>query len=132
MNRFVIAGAPCSGKSSFVRATAQPGDLIYDYDDLHRALSGLGSHQHLASIRPYVLAARDAIFHQLEAHGQQSAFVITSSPRRAEVEALANRLSAELVLLSVSLADAHQRADLDERPEVWHAYIENWFKNSDF
>jgi hypothetical protein len=44
------------------------GDLIFDYDTVHMALSGRSSHDHDPSIRPYVLAAREAIYRELIAH----------------------------------------------------------------
>lgn len=132
VKRLIIAGAPCAGKSTYLREHAEPGDLVYDFDTIHQSLSLAGSHVHLDAVRPYVLSARDAIFAQLETHLQQPFLVITSSPRKAEVEALAARLSAEIIFLDVSLDEAHLRADLDSRPEVWHSYIRNWFSNSDF
>ena len=130
-DRFIVTGAPCSGKSTFARESADPGDLIYDYDLIHGALSGQGDHDHLDSIRPYVIAARDAVFDQLESHKQQGAYIITSSPKVAEWEALSDRFDAEIVYLEVDLSEAHRRADLDGRPEIWHSYIENWFDSTD-
>jgi len=130
--RLIVCGAPCAGKSTYLREKFEPGDLVYDFDTVHQALSGLGSHLHSDAIRPYVIAARDAIFAQLEAHQQQPFIAITSSPKKAAVQALADRLAAEVVFLEVSAVDAHERADLDSRPEVWHSYIDNWFRNSDF
>lgn len=129
--RIIIAGPPLAGKSTYAREQAAPGDLIYDYDLIHQALSGLENHDHRDEIRPYVIAARESIFEQLEAHSSQSAFVITSSPKRAEIEQLSQRFGAEIVFLQVDQEEAHRRADLDHRPEKWHTFIENWFKNTD-
>jgi len=131
MSRFVVAGAPCAGKSSYVRANAQRGDLIYDYDTLHGALSGQGDHQHLASIRPYVLAARDAVLAELFARKQQPAWVITSTRSQAELTTLSERLGAEIVFLEVEQAEAHRRCIAAGRPDEWHGYIDDWFAESD-
>lgn len=131
MNRFIVCGAPCAGKSTFVAENAPRGDLVYDYDTLQMALSQCGSHDHLQAIRPYVIAAREAIFEQLEAHPSQGAWIISSSPRKAEIHALAERLGAEIEFLEVSREEAHARADLDSRPAEWHDYIENWFEIAD-
>ncbi len=129
--RVIVAGAPCSGKSTWVRRSAQVGDLIYDYDTLHQALSGQPSHRHLDAIRPYVLTARDAILADLEAHEDQPAWVITSTHRAEELRTLAERLGAEVVLLSVERDEAHARCDGDGRPDEWHTYIDNWFDRTD-
>ena len=131
MNRFVVAGAPCSGKSSYVRAHARPGELIYDYDTLHQALSGQAAHQHDPGVRSYVLAARDAILADLAAHQQQPAWVITSTRSSAELSALQERLAAEVILLLVTPEEAHQRCTAADRPEAWHTYIDNWFAETD-
>lgn len=129
--RFVVAGAPCSGKSTYVQEHARVGDLIYDYDTLHQALSGQASHQHLDTIRPYVLAARDAILADLEAHKEQSAWVITSTPRARDLRALSDRLGADVVLIEVDRDEAHRRCDAAGRPTQWHGYIDHWFDESD-
>lgn len=129
--RYIVAGAPCSGKSTFVGERAQRGDLIYDYDTLHQALSGQASHEHLYKIRPYVLKARDAIFDELEAQKRQAAWIITSTHRSAELRAMRDRFNAEVVLLVVDRDEAHRRCDADARPAAWHKYIDNWFDGSD-
>ncbi len=129
--RVVLAGAPCSGKSTFVRDRVQAGDLVYDYDTLHMALSGQASHAHDPAIRDYVLRARDAVFDDLEAHPSQPAWVITSTRRQDELIALQERFGAEVVLLAVGQDEAHRRCDADGRPEAWHTYIDNWFERTD-
>jgi len=131
MSRYIICGAPCAGKSTFVRERFKPGDLIYDYDSLHTALSGCESHEHLNAIRPYVIAARDAIFNQLESHTKIGAWVITSSSQVKVIEWLADRFQAEIIYLSVDESEAHRRAEVDKRPESWHDYINSWFQRSD-
>lgn len=130
-NRKIVAGAPCSGKSTYVKDNATYGDLIYDYDTLHQALSGLDSHIHSLLIRPFVLAARDEIFRQLEAHKDQSAYVITSSRKTSEIEGMAKRLDASIVFIDIERGEAHRRASNDYRPNAWHEYIDNWFNESD-
>ena len=129
--RYIVAGAPVSGKSTFVKESANAGDLIYDYDTLHQALSGQGAHNHLKEIRPYVLTARDAIFDDLEAHANQNAWVITSTRKLGELNLLSERFGAEIILMEVSQDEAHKRADFDGRPAEWHDYIDNWFDDND-
>lgn len=129
--RYIVAGPPCAGKSSFVRWAAIAGDLIWDYDLVHQALSGLDLHQHLDAIQPYVLDARRAVYDTLEAHGEQAAWIITATRKTAELEALRDRFQAEVVLLAISQEDAHARCMADRRPEAWHGYIDDWFRDTD-
>lgn len=129
--RFIIAGAPCAGKSTYVRDRARAGELVYDYDTLHQALSGQESHEHLDEIRPYVLAARDLIFSQLATDKERGAWIITSTRKQAELDRLAETLGAEVIFLPVDQAEAHRRATADNRPAAWHTYIDDWFRESD-
>lgn len=129
--RYIVAGAPLSGKTTFVRQHASVGDLIYDYDTIHQALSGQPTHRHLESMKPYVFAARDGVFNELAANHDQAAWIITSTHRSAELRALKERFRAEVVLLSVNSQEAHKRSDEDGRPAEWHGYIDAWFDNSD-
>lgn len=39
MKTLVIHGAPCSGKSTYVRENAKPGDIIFDYDEIANTLT---------------------------------------------------------------------------------------------
>ena len=129
--RMIVAGAPCSGKSTYVRQKMNRGELVYDYDILHSALSLQESHQHLDEILPYVLAARDAIFAELEANKSQAAWIITSTRKNAELETMRERFGAEVLLLEISRDEAHRRCDADQRPDAWHSYIDNWFDQTD-
>ncbi len=131
MKRFVVAGPPCSGKSTYVAERAQPGDVVYDYDTVHQVLSGLAAHQHDQRIRPYVLAARDAVLNALANAPDQAAWVITSSPKSAELRRLQGMLDADVILLSVNREEAQKRAEDDNRPPEWNGYIDNWFDSTD-
>lgn len=131
MSRFVVAGSPCSGKTIYVREHMQAGDVVYDYDTMHQALSGQASHQHDQRIRPYVLAARDTVLDMLSNAPEQAAWIITASPRMAELQSLQSKLGAELILLEVTREEAHRRCDSDGRPAEWHGYIDRWFADTD-
>jgi len=131
MTRTIVAGPPCAGKSSYCAENAQSGDLVYDYDLVHGALSLQPSHQHDARIRPFVLAARDAIYTELENEPDQPAWIITSTRKASELRELSKRLGAQVVMLNVSREEAHLRCDEAERPPAWHEYIDRWFEDSD-
>lgn len=39
MKTTVVYGAPCSGKTTYVRHEAKPGDIVFDYDEIAKALT---------------------------------------------------------------------------------------------
>ena len=131
MARWIVAGAPCSGKSTFVRDHLHPSELVYDYDLMHVALSGQRLYQHDPAIKKYVFAARDAVFRELEANIQQAAYVVTATRRTSELQSLKERFGAEVILLTVDRDAAHNRCDADGRPQEWHRYIDEWFDQTD-
>ena len=129
--RYIVAGPPCSGKSTYVRQQALRGDLIYDYDALHSALSGLDSHDHDDGIRPYVLAVRDRVLELAASDLERGLWVITSTHKTAELARLQAALSAKVVIMDVGRDEAHSRCDADSRPAEWHEYIDRWFDETD-
>jgi AAA domain len=57
----IVTGAPCSGKSTYIREHAKPGDVVIDLDRLALALSidGTPHHDYPAHLRHVALGARE-------------------------------------------------------------------------
>lgn len=75
---YYVWGAPCSGKSTFVKDNMQRGDLILDIDKLWSALSGQPEYIKPNEIKAVVFNARNAIFESIKmrAGKWQQAFII--------------------------------------------------------
>jgi hypothetical protein len=129
--RYIVAGPPCSGKTTFVEQHKRPDDLVFDYDVIQRELSGRTLYDHDPELVDEALAIRERIFEQLERDPDRSAWIITATPRAAELRAMRDRLGAQVVLLQVDRGEAHRRCDADDRPSVWHDYVDRWFERSD-
>lgn len=56
----VITGPPCSGKTTYIREHAQPGDVRIDFDELAQALGSPVTHGHAAAITDVTRQARKA------------------------------------------------------------------------
>jgi hypothetical protein len=79
----VITGPPCSGKSTYARGRAQPGDIVIDYDVLAVALTGPGadSHDHAPAVAEVTHAARAAAIEvALRLARQVDVYLIDSQP----------------------------------------------------
>jgi predicted kinase len=129
--RYIVAGPPCAGKTTFVEQHKHPDDLVFDYDVIQRELSGRTLYDHDPDLVDEALAIRERIFEQLERDPERSAWIITATPRAAELRAMRDRLGAQVVLLQVDRGEAHRRCDADDRPSVWHDYVDRWFERSD-
>ena len=124
----VILGAPCSGKSSYVRDNARPGDIIWDFDKVHSALSGSKDHKHVQTIREYVFTIRETFYKTLKKRMNVRAWIINGSPKKEIRDMFISEFNANLIYLNIDKDEALRRAS-NERPTEWIEYIDNYFKN---
>lgn len=86
----LVCGPPCAGKSTYVRAHAQHGDVVLDQD----IVGAQAMRRALAALPP----------------AQGTAWVIRSAPGAAKRAALAKQLHAEVVLLMPGVEELMARA----------------------
>lgn len=122
----VITGPPCSGKSTYLRQHAQPGDLTLDYDQLCQALGGTlyGPDEWLREVTAAAWAA--AVTRTLTAHRGHQAWIIDARPRPDRLAAY-QRAAAKIINLTASRDELHRRATADSRPDGDHDRIDQWF-----
>lgn len=83
MSFYIITGAPCSGKSTYVRNRLGERDIVFDYDAVARAITGKQGHT-LANkrhARKTILAMRAAAIEAWKrgGSGAENFFLISSS-----------------------------------------------------
>ncbi len=123
----LVCGPPCSGKTTWVREHAEPGDLVVDWDALAVALGSPHPHAHPAPLRPFIAEARDAVTARLErSHNLAAAWIIATAPRHADRERLAP--GADVVVLAVDESECVRRARRDGRPGDTIEAIEDWWR----
>nr|WP_062336168.1 hypothetical protein [Herbidospora sakaeratensis] len=126
----LVAGPPCAGKSAYVRANALPSDLVVDYDALAQALQvpGRELYQHLASHRPIVTEARDAVLDRLVLgnHDVKRVWVLATAATKADRDRYRRRYAARVVMVLAPEEVCLRRA-MGERPEAWWGYVRSWF-----
>lgn len=80
----VVCGPPASGKSTFVRTRAKPGDVVLDLDEIGARLAGNDVHDDHRTVLAAALAERnDALFAAARAPGPP-VWLISSAPRPAQ------------------------------------------------
>ena len=125
----LVCGAPGSGKATYVRERAQPGDLRVDYDALMQALSGLACYVRPPHLGWFVSDAIEAIYRRLAAREYPvRPWVIASMPCAAERQALAERLGALVVVLVPAEAVCLERVKTREG-DFWPAAVREWWSS---
>lgn len=124
---FIVMGASCSGKSTYVRNNANDKDLVFDFDTIHQAISNNPSHIHIDNLKRYVFDVRDALYERLKKDKKTNAWIINSSPLKQVRKQLVEELDARIIYIQRSKEECLRVAE-QERPTEWKGYIENYFE----
>ena len=130
---YLIYGAPCSGKTTFVEQMTERGDLIVDLNEISRAISGCELYDKPERLNRQVYSIRDLLIdHIMTRTGQWTrAFIVGGYPRKLHREQLANKVRAELIYIEVTIEEAKARAQQSRGAQAaeWCKYIDQWFEN---
>lgn len=122
----VITGPPCSGKTTYARQHAKPGDIIIDFDLIAQALGSPDPHDHDPRLREITAAAWSAAVDRLTTgYPAMRAWVIDSRPTRMRQFAY-QRARAKIISLTAPAEELHQRATADGRNDDAHRRITEW------
>ena len=122
---FLVYGAPCAGKSTWVRANASADDLILDIDALWEAVCVSDRYHKPPRLAQNVFGLRDCMIDQIRVRAGKwrRAFVVGGYPLRSERDRMCGMLGAEPVFIDTDKADCLARAENDK----WRGYISDWF-----
>lgn len=96
----IVCGPPASGKSTFVRARARPGDTVIDLDEINIKVGGKRWTDDRGTLAKS-FAYRERMLHGLASKAAGHAFIIVMAPTNAERQAWAKATGGEVVLLNV-------------------------------
>ena len=132
---YVVYGAPCSGKTSFVRNNMEQGDLIIDIDSIWKCISGCERYTKPARLNSNVFTLRDNLIEQVRYRVGKwlTAWIIGGYPLTAERERLCKSLGAREIFVDTPrdecLRRLHDAAANDGRDvDEWTRYISDWFE----
>lgn len=128
---FIIYGAPCSGKASFVSEIAEPGDLILDIDRIWKAIRAdkCGEYEKPNELKQNVFALRDALLDMIRVRRGRwnNAYIIGGYPLQGERERLAEILNADkIIFVDVPKQECLLRADAKD--SSLKEFVELWFE----
>lgn len=130
-NVYIVYGAPCSGKNSYVNQVAQFGDLIVDLDAIYQAISGCDYHYHPNNLKCNAFDVRDCLIEQIRLRkgNWHDAYIIGGYPRKLQRKQLAEKLGAELIFLETTREQAklNALASRGTQGQEWCAFVDRWF-----
>lgn len=132
MGLIVVTGPPASGKSTWVRAHAKPGDVVVDYDLIAGALSVPGSgtpHDHRGAVRDVAFRARAAAIREALQHlADVDVYVIHSLPPADALVKYAEH-NAQVVTVDPG-QDVVMARIAEERPYGARAVAMRWYSQA--
>lgn len=126
---YLVYGAPCSGKSTYVKNVAGRNDIVLDIDRIWECISANKRYVKPAALKANVFQLRDCILDMIKTRtGKwQHAYVIGGYPMEAERSRLCQTLGAEEIFVEEDKEICLARAKEDGR-EKWEKYIIDWFE----
>jgi predicted kinase len=129
---YIVHGAVCSGKSTFVKENMEDGDCVLDLDDIWMAVSGPPKYVKPDTLKDVVFALRNSLLEQIKMRSGswQNAWVISTEPMPMSRKRLATELGAELIHIDTPKDVCLQR--LYDNPNgrnigQYEAYIQSYF-----
>lgn len=127
---YVVTGPPASGKSTWVRDRAEPGDIVIDFDALALTLSPHApdqQHSHTPAVAAVTKAARQAAIDTALRHTNSTdVYIIHSSPG-ARALADYHRHGANIVTIDPGEHVVLERCKR-ERPRAMIKVAEQWYR----
>lgn len=132
---YLITGASCSGKTSWVKERLQENDIVVDIDDIWEMVSGQPRYIKPNSLKPVIFKIRDELkgLIQRGTGTWRNAFIIESLPSKQDREREADRykqFNVEIVTLDTTQEECLQR--LHSNPsgrdiKSYEKYIEEYY-----
>lgn len=132
---FLVYGAPCSGKTTWVRNNAGKRDMVVDMDSLWQAVVPGGErYKKPDALRGVVFGMRDNLYDQVKHRSGkwQNAFIIIGGARIADRARVSKLVGAtDEVFIDETKEVCLERLELrdmdDADKALWVGYIDKWF-----
>lgn len=114
--RVVVAGPPGAGKTTYVNSRKNPGDIVWDYDAIMSAITGLPIHEKTMAAHTVVHAMREAFMRTIRTV-DADIWIISSAAtvkERAEFERLGMKIATLATEESVCLDQIKGRDNYDD------------------
>lgn len=129
---YLVWGAPCSGKTTYVMQNKGNSDLVVDIDSIWEALTG-ERYEKPDALKTNVFTIRDMLLEQVKTRtGKwERAYVIGGYPVRSQRMRSAELLGAEMIYIKSDIKTCCERLQVDEKrfqhKDKWMRYIKDYF-----
>lgn len=133
---YFVYGAPCAGKTTFVRGIKGNSDIVLDMDSIWQCITGGERYEKPNALKTNAFIIRDAMTDMIRTRAGrwEKAFVIEGGARKAERERKIALLGAEPIYIDTDKETCLKRLASDEnrtdfQKVVWAKYINEWFED---
>jgi 5-methylcytosine-specific restriction protein A len=128
----LISGPPASGKSTYIKQQAQPGDMIWDYDEIMKSLTGQEMYYRPDWGMSLCMAIRDTLYDYIDKSTTIKAWIISSAPKKSQRQIIRRRFDANVIVMKPSIEICIERINKDNRrkdKQLWNDAIRQWYKD---
>lgn len=133
---YVVYGAPCSGKTTFVKNIKGNSDIVVDMDNIWQCITAGDRYYKPNALKQNAFAVRDCLIDMIRTRAGkwERAFVIEGLPVKSERERRIALLGAEAIFIDTDKATCLKRLtascnSLKRDVKAWTGYIERWFED---
>lgn len=132
---YIVYGAPCSGKTTFVNEIKGNSDLVVDMDNIWQCITGGKRYEKPNALKTNAFIVRDALYDSIKTRAGkwERAFIIAGLPIKSERERQITAFGAEPIFIDTDRETCLQRLATDETRTAeqkieWTKYINEWFE----
>lgn len=133
---YVVYGAPCSGKTTFVKNIKGNSDIVVDMDNIWQCITAGDRYEKPNALKQNAFAVRDCLIDMIRTRAGkwERAFVIEGLPVKSERERRIALLGAEGIFIDTDKETCLKRLTTScnslKRPvKEWTGYIDRWFED---
>lgn len=129
---FLVYGAPLSGKTSYVKSIAEPGDLIIDMDSIWECISGQPRYVKPGKLRAIAFGIHNYLMDCVKVRNGkwQRCYIIGGYALISDRERTIKEYNAREIFIEATKEECLARLNncTDRDKEEWTGYIEEWFR----
>lgn len=133
---YYVYGAPCAGKTTFVRGIKGNSDIVVDMDSIWQCITGGERYEKPNALKQNAFIIRDTLTDMVRTRAGkwERAFVIEGGARRSARERQIALLGAEPIYIDTDKKTCLERLASDENRTAaqkteWTKYINDWFED---